>query len=450
MEHQRVTFAPVLTHLVSKLLVCVGLLCPVASDAWSQDLVNKSPQLTLAQLREARDIAKHRKRRIILNNDGNDKVKAPFTVERFLASRTSDLADSQVDTIFYCSGVPMLYTHRSKIAEQSGVGIHQDVPGKQWVAAFNEMDTDSLEMIVNWCRQNDREVFWSMRMNDRHDSSKNWPWLITDWKRNHPQLLMGSQKDGLPASFQRGKGSWSAMRYDKPEVRQVVFDLIEEVCTNYDVDGIELDFWRHPLYFVEPLQGKPVPQAKMDEMTQLWRKVRQMTERVGRQRGRPLLIAIRIPDSMGYCRAMGLDVERWLEEDLVDIVTGADYFKLEPWENLAATGERYNVPVYACFEMRRVQGKANTKRTDAKLWRGEAYNAWQAGVDGIYLMNRFNPRDPLMRELGDPQLLETLPRVDQTSYYRPKNSFKPQDFVPNGLQYLKQPTEADGTNTESP
>ncbi|WP_425400008.1 hypothetical protein [Aeoliella sp.] len=420
--------------------VSIGLLCSQPSGAEPADTAPSARRaLTLDELRSAREEAKFRRRRIIVNNDGNDKVRPPYTVERFLAARTAGLADSQVDTIFYCSGVPMLYTHRSKIAEQTGVGIHQDAPNKEWVAAFNEMDTDSLEMVVNWSKEHDKEVFWSMRLNDRHDSSPNWPWLITEWKRSHPELLMGTEEGGLPDHFERGKKSWSAMRYDKPEVRQTVFDLIEEVCTNYDIDGVELDFWRHPLYFTEPLEGKPVPQAKMDEMTELWRRVRQMTERIGRQRGRPFLIAIRIPDSMDYCRAMGLDVEKWLEDDLVDIVTGADYFKLEPWENLAATGKKYDVPVYACFEIRRVQGKENRRKTDVKLWRGEAYNAWKAGVDGIYLMNRFDPRDPLTRQLGDPELLESLPRVDQTSYYRPDNSFKPQDFVPDGLKYLKQP-----------
>jgi len=70
--------------------------------------------------------------------------------------------------------------------------------------------------------------------------------------------------------------------------------------------------------------GQPVPQHKMDEMTELWRRVRQMTEEVGIKRGRPILIGIRIPDSMDYCRAMGLDVERWLEDDLIDLVTGAE------------------------------------------------------------------------------------------------------------------------------
>jgi len=76
----------------------------------------------------------------------------------------------------------------------------------------------------------------------------------------------------------------------------------------------------------------------------------------GRYEKKPTrLIFIRIPDSVGYCRALGIDLVRWLEDDLVDIVTWGGYFKLEVWENLVALGREYKVPVYACFEKRRIQ-----------------------------------------------------------------------------------------------
>jgi hypothetical protein len=42
------------------------------------------------------------------------------------------------------------------------------------------------------------------------------------------------------------------------------------------------------------------------------------------------------------------------------------------------------------------------------IWRGEAARAWDAGVSGIYVFNCFNPRDPIFRELGDPEILRSL------------------------------------------
>lgn len=43
------------------------------------------------------------------------------------------------------------------------------------------------------------------------------------------------------------------------------------------------------------------------------------------------------------------------------------------------------------------------------LWHGEAAQAWQAGIDGIYTFNVFNPKDELFRTLGSPETLMALP-----------------------------------------
>jgi hypothetical protein len=73
-----------------------------------------------------------------------------------------------------------------------------------------------------------------------------------------------------------------------------------------------------------------------------------------------------------------------------------------------------------------------------KIWRGEAYMAWKAGVDGIYTFNRFNPRDPIFRELGDPKLLQTLPRTDQTAYVNEDCWSRPETWLVNGRDYVKE------------
>lgn len=138
---------------------------------------------------------------------------------------------------------------------------------------------------------------------------------------------------------------------------------------------------------------------------------------------------------------MGIDLIRWLEEDLVDIVSGADYFKREPWENLAALGEKYDVPVYACFEGRRVErsGKIPPYSEETlPLWRGEALNAWKAGVNGIYLFNRFRPTDRLLREAGDPELLSRLEHVRQTVYIGPARMARPELWLKDGDAYVSK------------
>jgi len=355
-------------------------------------------------MKEARKKAAFRKRRIIMNNDGNDcwnpRPGEPKTPESFLSKRTTPLLGSQVDAIFYCTGVFNSYTHQGQETELRTLA---DRGITDWAHELIGQGRDSLRIMVDFGHEHGIEVFWSMRMNDTHDSAD--PALHCRWKKDHPDLLMGKSTDRFPYGGRR----WSAVNYELAPVREKVFRILQDVATRYDVDGLELDFFRHPVYFRPQLTGEPVTQAQCDLMTDLIRRVRQMADAQAEKRGRPMLIAVRVPDSLGFARAIGLDLQRWLEEGLIDIVVGSGYFHLEPWENLVALGKRYEVPVYACLSGSRVVSSDKPEsRGDIALWRGEAMRAWEAGVNGIYTFNRFNPRDPIFRELGSPEKWQLL------------------------------------------
>ena len=369
------------------LLTCLATVAPVAAAdvdnaAWTQ--------------------ARNRPRRIIMNNDGNDNPPRPATTASLLTQRFVGLENSHVDTIFYCTGVFNLYRHRSGESEQVGFN-GKGTEAEQYTHDLNALDTDCLEIAVRWAHEHDKEIFWSMRMNDTHDHSDKHSHRMSEWKKEHPEYLLGKRGD----VFAYGGKRWSALDYGLGPVREKAYRIVRDVCTRYDIDGIELDFIRFLSYFPEATRGEPVPPEKMDRLTDLLRRVRKLTTELAGRRGRPLLTAIRVPVSLKYCRGVGLDVRQWLEERLVDIVTGGGDFRTEPWEDLVAIGRKYDLPVYAGFDRRRIG-------YEHKVWRGEALSAWDAGVDGIYLFNRFNPHFPIFDELGDPALLRSLSRVDQS------------------------------------
>ena len=114
-----------------------------------------------------------------------------------------------------------------------------------------------------------------------------------------------------------------------------------------------------------------------------------MTEAQAARRGRPLLIAVRVPDSVGFAREIGIDFPKWLEEDLIDILIGGCYHHFEPWETMVAMAKRHDAPFYACLSNSRLDNPAfpGCNQDDA-VWRGEAWRAWQAGVSGIHPFNR--------------------------------------------------------------
>ena len=90
----------------------------------------------------------------------------------------------------------------------------------------------------------------------------------------------------------------TAQDYSHPEVRQRKFEIIEEVCQRYNIDGFERDFIRHPVFFSPTMEGKEVTSDQMEIMTSFVRRIRSLTAQTGAQRHRPVLIAVRIPDTL--------------------------------------------------------------------------------------------------------------------------------------------------------
>ncbi|MBM3472640.1 MAG: hypothetical protein FJX75_05140 [Armatimonadetes bacterium] len=375
------------------------------------------PDLTLEQLRTARRELAHRPRRIIANNDGCDALYFPrdteVTVANFLAERTTALAGSQVDTIAYCtiSSGFSYFTHNTRVGtvltrQPADYGL---LPNTRNVTQdLIDLGSDALQSVVGFGREQRLEVFWSMRMNDTHDVEHRpeKPYMLfPPLKVEHPEWLVGDYVKRTP------QGRWSSVDYARPEIRDLAFRYIEEICRNYDVDGVELDFFRHLCFFRSVANGGKASQEERDMMTDLLRRVRQMTEEVGLQRKRPVLVAVRVPDSVEFDRDMGLDIERWLAEDLVDLLITTCYFRLNPWEYSVELGHRYSVPVYPCLSDSRVTGESRFRRASIESYRGRAMNAWVAGADGIHLFNLFNPKSPVFREAGDPTVLAGLNKL---------------------------------------
>ncbi len=388
--------------------------------------------LDLAGLRRMRREAAHRRRRIIFNNDGDDVIytKKDPTPEALLALRTSPLLGSQVDSIFYsnsmCFGQAL---HNSRVMEPFTCtdGIFKDNSLPELLARGLE----PIRIMAEFCHAHGLESFWDMRMNDTHDSMLGGygPYLRPRFKTEHPECLVGSVVKQPP------HGTWSSVDYAVPQVREMAYRFFEEVCQRFDVDGIELDFFRHACFFRSVAWGGRATPEELAMMTDLVRRTRAMTEREGMRRGRPILIAIRVPDSVEYCRGIGLDVEEWLADGLVDILSGTCYFQLEPWESLVQLGHRYGVPVYPSLSDSRVKGETRFSRGSLESYRGRALQAWSAGADGVYLFNYFNPRGAIWRELGDPAALRTRDKL----YFATTRNGSPQSYLAGGDAFRKLP-----------
>ena len=369
----------------------------------------QSCQAEPASSTETRRRAAHRPRRILLNNDGGD-VFSPkaATPKGFLSVRVAPLAGTQLDAILYCSHFGFnRCSHNTAIGE-----IVVAAPPRVPVAHARTLigqGRDCLQLMTGFCHANRMEAWWSMRMNDVHDGKR--PEIRPQFKKDHPQWLLGTFGDKTPDMIGESRW-WSGVDYEHEEVRERAFRLIEEVCRKYDVEGVELDFFRHPVYFKRHRLGQPALPRQVKMMTEFMRRVHGMTVEVGRQRGRPVLVAVRVPDTIAVCAHLGFDMKLWAREKLVDVIVPGGYFHLAEWKEMIELGHAHDIPVYPCLSASRLR-KDNAVALDREdlLWRGEALNIWEAGGDGVYTFNYFHVGPKPYRELGDPKKLRQMPRV---------------------------------------
>lgn len=368
-------------RLLLLLLLC---LCGLAGGAGAGDW------------EEARRTMLERPRRVIYNNDGDDATwwprNLPVTPENFLARRLRTMEGSRVDSMFYVVQISFTTTtYDSKVGRM----LCRNTQTPAAFAANPELlrqGTDPFRLAVDYCRKNGKEIFASFRMNDIHDSwwapgEKNrWVWLFPEFKRKHPELLFGTQRKRPPC------GAWSAVDYEAPLVRETLLRLVEEVCENYQMDGLEFDFFRWPCLFKSVGWGKEATPEQRELLTNLFRDIRSVAERAGKKRGRPILIALRVPDSADYCRGIGIDLERWMELKLFDLMVAGGNMLLNPWENTAELCRKHGIKFYASLDMPRFDEPAGLLRRDVpEVWHARQAAALAAGADGLYYFNVFSP-----------------------------------------------------------
>lgn len=214
---------------------------------------------------------------------------------------------------------------------------------------------------------------------------------------------------------------------------------------NFDLDGVTLDFWRHPVFFRKTANEQPCGDEERALMTQLLRDIRTDLDAAMRRHGRAIALSIKVPDSASYCRDIGLDVERWLAEGLADFLVPGGYFQLNHWPESVALARKHGVKIHASLPESRVRDEAGAKaRSSIEALRARALAAWAAGVDGIEMFNHFDVTSSLWRELGDPALLRTLPKTYFASVQGASNS---RGYYPAGAHFKLPKLTPDAAET---
>ena len=402
-----------LTHAIRLAIACV--ICLLMTDP-AVMAEGERPKLDKSKLKKLRKQAANRPRRIVYNDDGCHGVSGK-TAEDWLACRVKQVTNTQVDTICYCTGGGgVFWSHQPKVGEVLGAWVEEKhLPYvkqmRDILIALKKQGTDPLKVVIDHGHKNNMEVFWSYRMNNPECSYVSWG--LSKRKREHPEYIMGRKGDWEKYPQTNAKAWWTLSDYEQPEVRDHIVRIFEDVCQRYDIDGIELDFIRHPMFFRPSLEGKPVEPRHVAMMTDMVRRIRAVAGRESMKRGRPILVTVRAPLSVESCMYIGLDIRAYLEEDLMDImIAGQDYIQMavaSSLKDMVDLGHKYRVPVYALL----VPPKPYDRyRYDNRAWWAAAMNRFYWGADGIYIFNLFPAKpDELFSQLGSVESLKGRDKV---------------------------------------
>lgn len=379
----------------------------VSVHAWASALAANQPMS-----REHVE-AVNRTRRIIFHHDAGANTHFPLQnvgperihdVVQLLVSPL-DAPGNQIDSVWYdwCEGNHAVW--RSEILPPLAWGAY---PG-WWEAGH-----DIVDLVLNAARQRGREVFFTYRINGGdHDFGLRIPPI----KLEHPEWT---------------HDAYAGLGYDKKhifwnfafkEVRDYKLAVLRELAENYDFDGISVDWCSGAVCFPPGEQW-----LHRNQLTDFMRRVRRMMLDVEKQRGRPLLLAVRVPENIMGCQFDGIDIRAWIREQLVDIIVLGIRSSEVDFNAFRSLAMGTGIKLYPSFDY--VHTSDSYDYTPIEYSRGIYANWWQQGADGGYMFNNYHLEPSLaakldasrskqgwemecqrFREIGDPQTLAFLDKV---------------------------------------
>ena len=348
---------------------------------------------------------------------------------QYIQSFVEKLKDTDVDAVMCCPTAWRANLFPSEV-DPSWKKYRPDQPlskfrSYDYIMRYLHSGGDPVKDTLEACRRCGKDFFVSYRMNDGHYlDDLDWPTHNAIW-REHPEYRMG---DAPKAVHGHGRSDDSRVfNYMIPEVREYYFSILKELCTNYDVDGVELDFQRHCKFFrtADVKKGTEV-------MTSLVKRIREMIDQIGRERGKSLKLCVRVPQSLLICKEAGLDVPGWDALHLVDMINvSSSYFQTMELEIEEFKANTKHAKIYG--EMNYVTAQAPKNKfarhyTTIPIYHAAALNLFCRGADGLSLFNydyvpekQRLPMTEGLKRITDIEYLKTVPK--DYAVYRGFGSF---------------------------
>lgn len=242
---------------------------------------------------------------------------------------------------------------------------------------WREQGLDYFDELIKEGHKRGKEIWWGLRMNEveRGDLAVYDIKAFANMKERNP--VKAAHPEWLIRSWW-WQGFWN---YAVKEVRDYRLSIVREVAEQYEFDGVHLDFLRHT-----PVLPPGKQWENREHLTSFMRDVRLLLQSQAAKRGRPFLLAARVPDSIAGCHTDGLDIETWAREGLVDVLilgTRTIQVDVAPFRKAMAGAHVKLMPSFDCFHA--TDGYHGDQSLD--LVCGVFGNYLHQGADGVGAFN---------------------------------------------------------------
>lgn len=379
------------------------LFLPLSLSASFNDAANRDSLLAVQQLKPLppasppyRKASAEVKYKCLFNHDGvicysfTKGLDPKTTGPAYIGGFARKLKDTDVDVVMVCPNVGRSLAYPSSVnpmwLKQSSGSAKK---GFDYVKEYIRNGGDPVRDILEAAHEINRDCFISFRMNEAHSQSdKNFP-THDDFFRNHPEYWLADSD--ISCTWKWDLDQVRMHNYMLEPVRDWYFSQLEEMCTHYDVEGLELDFQRAPRFFYnnQMEEGKKV-------MTGFVKRIREMMDRIAKQRGKSIKLSVRVPETIEKCNMAGLDVVQWDALSLVQMINMSPYYlhslnidiegfkakikKAKLYAELEGWSQAIDVPKGSNYN-------DGSRLTLATTYRATALNFLSRGADGLSFFN---------------------------------------------------------------
>ena len=284
----------------------------------------------------------------------------PATAENYPKVALAGLESVKFDTLVFAPAFG--FASMAALLNSADYPTHQPASDSVWLRNYRnampelaKAGVDPLAETVKWCRKNRREAVVALPVNllihgtrrpdSAHGGVGSWhSYLWPSFKAKNPDALMNP--DGKTAT---PFASPVAVDYGNAKVRDKFAAVACEIAGKYDIDGLMVDFMMYPALFRSVATGGTAEPKEVEQLTQMMQKIGAACQAAAARLGHPVTFCARVPDSVGYCKDVGINLQGWLDAKLLQAVVLGGGFQLNRWSVTGDLVRKAGIPYYASF-----------------------------------------------------------------------------------------------------